>query len=359
MIRRPWPKVTVAAIAAALLGLLPCQRIQAQQRGTEILEQLITAYESFDFARTRELSLQLLQPEVGATPAERAQATYFAAATSLLATPPDRAEARRLLTRGIRLDVFSAPDTSRFSADLLLDYERARRAVFAVGVHPLPVDTSLALESAIIEAVVGATRASTVRVSLESARRTSYELATGVRVFGQGRIRLNFARGSDFVPTGGYTLRFEATDDSAGATTLLTLPVDVASDTLAVLPLPGPIPDSAFRPARRRSGPGVQALLLGLFVGGLTAAAPSLATPPSLRSALGNDGRAVAVGAGMALAGLITLIVQRPGQVIPDAVASNARMRSDWEVERQRVVAENARRSAAIRIRLQFGEPSQ
>jgi hypothetical protein len=348
-----------ASVLAAVLISLASVRLHAQERGADILERLVAAYESFDFSRTRELSLLLLQPEVVATPAERAQATFFAAATSLLATPPDRGEARRLLTRGIRLDVFSAPDTSRFSADVLLEYERARRAVFAIGVHPLPADTSLTLDSADVEAVVGATRASTVRVSLESARRTSYELASGVRVFGQGRARLNFARGTEFVPTGAYTLRFEATDDSAGARTLLTLPVDVTSDTLPVLPLPTPIPDSAFRRERQPSGPGVQSLFLGLLVGGLTAAAPILATPPSLRALLGDDVRAVAVGAGMAFTGLVTLIAQRPGRAIPDAVAYNTRLRADWESERQRVVTENARHRAAIRIRLQFGEPSQ
>jgi hypothetical protein len=337
----------------------PSRADTTKSEGAVLLDSLISAYENFDFAKTRELSLRLLQPEVAATTSERAEATFFAASTSLLATPPDRAEARRLMSRGIRLDIFARPDTTRFSAELLLEYERARRSLFAIGLRSQPADTSLPLDGAILSFEVGATRPATLNVTLESTRRTTFQLATSVRIVGLGRVRTAFAQDGQFLPTGSYTLKIEATDDSAGARTQLTVPVGIVADSVPVLPLPSPLAADAFRPERRPRGPAVLSLLWGIGAGVLTALAPRLLNPPALASIGKGEGVAVAVGGAVALTGLVTLLAQHPGSTIPANVGYNAGVRDTWETERARVMAENARRRTDARIRIEFGQASQ
>lgn len=356
--RRPLAVVGLLAVLLATLRAAPL-RAQEQERGSAILARLIEAYESFDFTATRDLSLRLLQPEVSATPEERAQATFFAAATSLLSTPPDRPEARRLLARGIRLDVFARPDTLRFSAELQLEYERARRSLFAIGVRELPSDTVLGLDNARVGIEVGGTRPATVSVLLESVRGTQHQIASNVRVAGLGRVPLQFAFNGAFLPTGSYVLKLEATDDSAGARTLVTIPVSIVADSVIVAPLPDTLRASVFRPERRPWGPARRALLGGVLVGALTAAVPQLLTPPALKDAVGSDSRAIGVGALVAMSGLVGLIASKPGAAVAASVAYNRDLRAMWATERQRIIADNDRRRGEARIRLQFGRPSQ
>jgi len=345
------------AVVPLALAQVPAQADTAT--GDALLTRLIDAYENFDFTGTRELALRLLQPEVQATPEQRAQATFFAAATSLLSTPPDRPEARRLLARGIRLDLFARPDTLRFSAELLLEYERTRRSLFAVGVQSLPGDTALGLQDSGVSIELGATRPATLSVLLESVRGTQYQLATNVRLVGLSRVPLRFVHSGSFLPSGSYVLKLEATDDSAGARTLVTIPVGIVADSLVVESLPDALPDSAFRPERRPWGPARRSLVASLAVGALTAVVPQLLTPASLKGAVGSDAYAIGVGALVAASGIVGLLASKPGALIPENVEYNDGLNQRWTAERQRIIADNERRRGEVRIRLQFGRPSQ
>ena len=333
---------------------------QERERGPELLARVARAYDEFSYDSARALALRLLSPDVVATPDEKAQAAFYMAGTYLNESPPKRADARRAMAAALRASVFARPDTSLFAADVLLEYERARSATFAIGVRTLPTDTVLGLEAAMVGIEVGGTRPSTISVSLESASGTQYQLASNVRVVGIGRVPLQFAFSGAFLPTGSYVLKLEATDDSAGArTTPVTVPVSIVADTVVAQPLPDTLADSAFRPERRPWGPASRTLLGGLFVGALTAGASQLMTPPTLKDAVGMDSRALGVGAFIAVSGLIGMIASRPGAVVPENVDYNESRHQQWTEERERIIAENERRRGEARIRLQFGRPSQ
>ena len=360
MMHRRLGAVQVLASCLAVLALgSEALRAQERERGSELLARVARAYDEFSYDSARALALRLLSPEVVATPNEKAQAAFYMAGTYLNESPPKRPDARRAMAAGLRASVFARPDTSLFSADVLLEYERARLALFAVGVRDLPTDTVLGLEHAIVGMDVGGTRPATIGVLLESARGTQYQLASNVRVSGVGHVTLQFTLNGAFLPTGSYVLKLEATDDSAGARTLVTVPVSIDADTVAVQALPDTLADSALRPERRPWGPARRAVLGGLFVGALTAGASQLLTPPTLRDAVGIDVRALGAGAFVAVSGLIVMIAARPGAVLPENVTYNAMLREQWTQERDRIVAANTRLRGEARIRLQFGRPSQ
>jgi hypothetical protein len=358
--RRPGAASYVLAICVAVLaaGSNPL-RAQERERGTELLARVARAYDEFSYDSARTLALRLLSPDVVATPDEKAQAAFYMAGTYLNESPPKRVDARRAMAAGLRASVFARPDTLLFSADVLLEYERARTALFAVGVRGLPTDTVLGLEGATVGMEVGGTRPSMIGVLLESVRGTQYQLASSVRVVGVGHVTLQFALNGAFLPTGSYVLKLEATDDSAGARTLVTVPVSIDADTVVAQSLPDTLAGSTFRPERRPSGPARRALLGGLFVGALTAGASQLMTPPTLKDAVGLDVRAFGVGAFVAVSGLIVMIAARPGAVVPENVTYNAMRRQQWTQARVRIIADNTRRRGEARIRLQFGRPSQ
>ena len=332
---------------------------QERERSSDILARLVSAYEEINYDSTRSLALRLLSDEA-ATPDEKAQAAFYMAATYLDAAPPRRADARRAMQAAINASVFARPDTSTFSAEVLLEYARTRSGAFVIGLRGLPTDTVLGLEGAMVESEVGGTRPATISVSLESADRRLYQLASNVRVGVGGRVPLQFAANGAFFPTGSYVMRFEAVDDSAGArATPVTVPVSIVADTVAVVPLPDTLADSVFRPERRPWGPASRTLLGGLFVGALTAGASQLMTPPTLKDAVGMDGRALGVGAFIAVSGLIGMIASRPGAVVPENVDYNESRHQQWTEERERIIATNESRRAEARIRLQFGRPSR
>jgi hypothetical protein len=358
--RRPGAASYVLAICVAALaaGSNPL-RAQERERGADLLARVARAYDEFSYDSARTLALRLLSPEVVATPNEKAQAAFYMAGTYLNESPPKRVDARRAMAAGLRASVFTRPDTSLFAADVLQEYERARSALFAVGVRGLPPDTVLGLEGAMVGMEVGGTRPATIGVVLESASGTRYQFAGDVHVVGSGRVPLQFAPNGAFLPTGSYVLTLEATDDSAGARTVVTVPVSINADTVAVQALPDTLATAAFRPERRPWGPARRAALGGLFVGALTAGASQLLTPPTLRDAVGIDVRALGAGAFVAVSGFVVMIAARPGAVLPENVTYNAMLREQWTQERDRIVAANTRLRGEARIRLQFGRPSQ
>ena len=360
MMHRWFEAVPLLAIclAAPALGS-EALRAQEREQGSELLARVARAYDEFSYDSARALALRLLSPEVVATPNVKAQAAFYMAGTYLNESPPKRVDARRAMAAGLRASVFTRPDTSLFAAEVLLEYERARSALFAVGVRGLPPDTVLGLEGAIVGMEVGGTRPATIGVVLESARGMQYRLASNVRVAGSGRVPLQFAPNGAFLPTGSYVLTLEATGDSAGARTLVTVPVSINADTVAVQPLPDTLATAAFRPERRPSGPARRAFLGGLFVGALTAGASQLLTPPTLKDAVGVDVRALGAGALVAVSGLVVMIAARPGAAVPENVTYNALLREQWVQERDRIIAANTRLRGEARIRLQFGRPSQ
>lgn len=351
--------VAVGAMSAALLAAgsnpLPAQE---RERGPELLARVARAYDEFSYDSARALALRLLSPEVVATPDEKAQAAFYMAGTYLNESPPKRLDARRAMAAGLRASVFARPDTSLFAADVLLEYDRARTALFAVGVRGLPADTILGLEGATVGMEVGGTRPSTINVVLESVRGTQYQLARDVSVVGVGQVTLQFGLNGAFLPTGSYVLRIEAID-STEARTLVTVPVSLNADTVVAQSLPDTLTGSTFRAERRPWGPARRALLGGLFVGALTAGASQLMTPPTLRDAVGLDVRGLGAGAFVAASGLIVMIAARPGSVVSENVTYNAMRRQQWAQERERIIAENTIRRGEARIRLQFGRPSQ
>lgn len=150
---------------------------------------------------------------------------------------------------------------------------------------------------------------------------------------------------------GRYQLRVEARSRVAPDRGLV-LPLTARATVADSLPLPTPLPDSAFFPERQPAGPAVEFLAGGLMAGVLVALVPSAVAGSSLGPA------PYVAGATLGLAGLIGYITRLPGRPIASHVAANEALRAAWRRERDAVLAANAQRRSRIEIEVVAGTPA-
>jgi hypothetical protein len=271
--------------------------------------------------------------------AEHARALAFLGATEVFRGPWRRDSAEAAFRRLILLDPRRRLDPLVFPPRVLALFEEVRQATKAVRLEPRSDEGGFA-------AAVYATSPHELeaRIVREDGRlvRMLYRGPTGdsLELRWNGRDAENA-----YVPSGRYLLRVASRASARGRVirqVQLALETElVVSDTL---PWPAPLAASHLLPETKTQGAGFRSLMLGLAAGGTALVLPAVVANGSEPS----GARFVVAGA-VSLAGIVGLVTQ-PGRSLPRNVAANQRRRDEWRREFDAVVAENARRRAAIRF---------
>lgn len=115
---------------------------------------------------------------------------------------------------------------------------------------------------------------------------------------------------------------------------------------------PPRLPDSAFLPTRRESGPGIEALM-GAVIGGVAVTLlPSVFAPGTSLSP-----SRFAVGGAVGLAGITGLITRLPGSPLRANIRSNDAIRREWQGRVAAVVRQNTARLTTSHLIIHSGLP--
>jgi hypothetical protein len=237
-------------------------------------------------------------------------------------------------------------------------YVVARASTFAARMDA-PRDIELSAgESAVVVSGMS-TRPARWRVELTSIAGVAPAFSTTLESTVSPSVRLQVAldRGQPSIATGAYTLRVTALDAASLDSATWTFRAIVDAPPVVLDPLPDPIDPSRFRPeiapkARTRG------IVLGVALGAVTiAGVQALRGNDELasQSDLGSNG--MIVGGSIAIGAVIAGFLDK-GLPLPANAAANERLRSDHEVARRLVEAENSRRLAAFRANIAFEAPA-
>jgi hypothetical protein len=154
-------------------------------------------------------------------------------------------------------------------------------------------------------------------------------------------------RSADGAPlsTGQYVIRADSRGNDGHVVRSAGVGLQVVRTQRDTLPLPWPLPDSAFKPESAPGGSG-----LGPLVTGLAAAAAVVALPPLVASrGVGTGARYVVAGA-LGIAGFIGFPLQRRPRPLPENMAANQARRLAWQRQADSVRAENAARRQDVTL---------
>ncbi len=153
--------------------------------------------------------------------------------------------------------------------------------------------------------------------------------------------------------SGRYVLAIESRIASGQVVRILRVPLDIESNPADTVDHPPPPADSLFLPERVTRGPGLEALVGGL-VGGVGIAVLPLAVAPDADLSAGR----IAVAGTVALTGVISFFMQRPGRPIVPNVQANELLRQEWRARVDEVAQLNAGRRSTAEIVVRAGPPT-
>lgn len=242
-----------------------------------------------------------------------------------LVFPPEVSTLFQETRIGLRATSVIVPAETRIQSPA----DRLPVRVYAASLHEVRV--------AVIDQAGGA-----VRVLHEGAIGDSLELLWNGRD-GLGRLR----------EPGQYRLRITSRSPAGRDERELIVPLTITRVEQDTLPLPAPLPESAFRPETAAPTGGSRHLATGLGVAGIVALLPSIAGS-------GNDGATIRFGvvAALGAAGTIGLTRARRPRPLSENIEWNRRQRETWLQEVTRVRAENDARRAAASLRIEAGRPT-
>ncbi len=151
---------------------------------------------------------------------------------------------------------------------------------------------------------------------------------------------------------GRFDLRIRARSRMA-ADRVVTVPITASAALADTLPLPTPLPASAFFPERRDQGPAIAFLVGGLATGLLAAVVPN-----AVSSGTSLGPAPYAAGATLSLAGVIGFITRQPGRAAAAHLAANQALRTSWQREHDAALAANAERRRSVSIDVVAGPPT-
>lgn len=331
------------ALALGTALLLPAGQLAhaAQEESFEArLERAIAAMDSAEVERAVDLLRTLLSWVGPSTPRlALARAHLHLAAASLSLGLRDSAVAH--LREMIRANPFAVPDTSVFNPEVISQYRIARRTTPALDFR-IARDTVLRPQSDKYLVAVAVGQPREVRFALLGPGGSPTVVVEETRAVDSMATVPLAPRGADSLPLfpGGYRLVLSAGSDLEVSTSLQVMRVSVAVDTLAHEP---PLAPARFHPETRKGPPATWSSLLGLMLGGLAAALPSLLSHSDLPSA-GIDIGSLSVGGAIATAGIVGTFVGRRPVPIPENIERNRALRASWAERNREIAAENERR---------------
>lgn len=336
-------------VAALVVAITVASPLQAQIPDS-LVASGVRAFRDLDFdaaAGFLARAVTLLEPT--ADTARRAEALTYLGATQVYRQRPDSAQA--VFRSLVRLAPAYRIDRLIFPPEVTTVFDAARRATPAVVVRLQAEHRFRAGQPGFVGVLFGSTfhslqveivrpDASVVRQVYTGAIADSLELGWDGRTTGGEPVR-----------TGRYILAIASLDSVNATARILRIPLDVTADDPDTLPTPL-IPAEDLLPERTGATGGLEALLGGILMGVTTAAGPAVIAPDASLS----GGRLVVGGALVAI-GVAGFITGRSSREIPENIATNERVRAAWQVRRDEVAAENARRRAGVALTVRVGIP--
>jgi hypothetical protein len=155
------------------------------------------------------------------------------------------------------------------------------------------------------------------------------------------------------IAAGTYRLSVEWSD-SAGRAAASTLALEVSEQLADTLRHEAAPPDSLYRLEVRLGPPSRAGLVRGVGFGVGASVIPLLLANGRLRSA---DGRAATVGVALSLGGVAGYFLGRSRQPLPQNIAYNRALRSDWETRNRAIAAANEQRRGVLLVRVRIVSP--
>jgi hypothetical protein len=323
-----------------------------QSGGGETLARGVAALEATETERAVELLRQLVAtfPPPPALSALRRDAQLQLGVASWSLGLFDSASVH--FQRALIADAFTRLDPETFNPDLRAFFRAAKRATFAIGVRT-PADTALVPATERWPVSVAVTRPGTLRFRLAGPGGYDTVVASSA-IDSTATVALALVgRDSVALAAGAYRLTVEWSD-ALGSAAAPPLALDVSeqpADTLLHEAAPS---DSLYRLEVRLGPPSRASLARGLGFGVGAGVIPVLFANSRLR---GVERRAVTVGVAVSLAGAAGYFLGRTRRPLPENIAYNRALRSDWEARNRAIAAANERRRGVLLVRVRVVSP--
>lgn len=314
------------------------------QTADQLLTQARQAFQNIDFEQAARLFTRVLDAAVGATAAQRDTAQLY------LGVSYEYAGQRANALSAFRALVRSSPCTpspEQYGAGVTAAYVEAQGGVFATGVceirrQEVTRETGVTFQ-------VTTTRPAVVRaLLLDSAGRSVADLGE-VDATGAASLRWTALPDPSELPASPtrhqLVIRARATqgtetDERAFRVTVYAPPADTADHP----PAPNP---TEFRPEQRPLGPALGDFGKAVAVGAAAVLASSVIADKSLA---GETGKALVVGGAISFAGFVALVKGSNQRNLSENIQFNAELRRAWETKRDSVAAVNRDRRTNRRI---------
>ncbi|HEX9729765.1 MAG TPA: hypothetical protein VGA37_14790 [Gemmatimonadales bacterium] len=323
------------ALAAMIAGGLEAQQQDSEDR----LARAVAALDATEVEAAKRILRELGAELTSRTPADLATEVYIRLGVIYVSeTLLDSAAAE--FAAAVRRNPFVRMDPERYNPDVIQAFEEARRATPALGLRA-PYDTTVQPDTGSWPVTVAVGLPGVVELRFVPADDASSEsFARTIAVDSVQTVRTSFTSpGAAWLPMREYRVVAWLRDVAADTASMRVRVERLPADTVAH---PPPLDSGRFLPERRRAAPSVSSLVKGVLFGAAAVAIPlSLANPDVQPRSV--QGGAVAVGAAIAVGGVVGLTIKRY-ELNPQNVLHNVRLRTEWERENRAVAEENARR---------------
>jgi len=334
----------------AVLGLLLVAGPAAAQAPAALLREGVAAYENLEFALAARILRRVVasEAEPALSEAELERALVYLGASEVLLDEQNEA------VRTFRMLVLANP---RYRPDQLVFPPRVTRVFNDV----LQTTKAVAVEAPPRMVLVTRTERIGFRIFPTSEHRIRASVVTNegatVRVLYDGVIegpRTVTWNGLDgqgrIPPTGNYRLAVESMVTQGNTLRSLQMPITLEAAPFTPVDVPPPPPESLLKPEKRSAAPGLSILIPSVVVG-------AALLVPALGSDSGSSGARIVVGGAVTLGGIVGFMLMKPGAPLPDNVAYNDSVRTDWDRQAREAERENQRRQGVTRFIVYTGSP--
>jgi hypothetical protein len=322
----------------------------AAQTPAALLNEGVAAYNDLEFALAARILRRAVASEAEPTlsQAQLEQALVYLGASEVLLDERNRAVEtfRALVLANPRYradDLVFPPRVTRVFGEVLettkaTDVEAPRRMVLVTRTERIGFQVFPTSEQR-VRATVVTNEGATVRVLFDGVIEGP-RTVTWNGLDGRGRIP----------PPGNYRLVVASMVTEGTALRSMQMPITLEAAPLSTVDVPRPPPDSLLKPEKRSAVPGLSILIPSAIVG-------AALIIPALGSDTENSGLRIAVGGAVTIGGLVGFILMKPGAALPDNVAYNDSLRSDWNRRTTDAERENQRRQGITRYIVYTGQP--
>jgi hypothetical protein len=324
----------------------------AAQSPPQLLQQGIRAYRELEFDAAAGFLRQSLSGPVGSlAPSDRAEAFTYLGASEVFRGNIDSAEvAFRDL---VLLDARYQPDRLVFPPEVTNVFDRIRRDTKVVTIGA-PGRTQIRWGTEEYGFLLFASSFHRVRAAILSGDGEERQLLYRGPVVDSIEVRWDGSDvGGRYAESGSYWIAVASIDTSGSPVRTVRVPLVIRANVRDTLLHPEPPADSLFLPESNPSGPGVEALLGGLLIGGALTILPG-----ALASDADLGATSYLVGGAVSLAGVVGFFTHRPGRQIPANIEANSALRRGWQERAEEVARENAARRGDVRLVIESGTPS-